>query len=115
MQSDLADRWLPQLSSKRVGLVAPDVDGRVVTWSATEILNQHLRMRLQYPEVRLVWSDEWRTFDLRGWWVTIAGATFPDANAANGWCDSRGIAVDECFAKLVSNSRDSSGTTQYRR
>ena len=115
VQSDLADRWVPQLSSKRVGLVAPDVDGRIVTWSATEILNQHLRMRLQYPEVRLVWSDEWRTFDLRGWWVTIAGATFHDASAANGWCDSRGIAVDECFAKLVSNSRDSSGTTQYRR
>ncbi|HEY5858406.1 MAG TPA: PQQ-binding-like beta-propeller repeat protein [Aldersonia sp.] len=115
VQSDLADRWVPQLSSKRVGLVAPDVDGRMVTWSATEILNQHLRMRLQYPEVRLVWSDEWRTFDLRGWWVTIAGATFPDASAANGWCDSRGIAVDECFAKLISNTRDSSGTTQYRR
>ena len=113
VQSDLADRWVPQLSSKRVGLVAPDVDGRIVTWSATENLNQHLRMRLQYPEVRLVWSDEWRTFDLRGWWVTIAGATFHDASAANGWCDSRGIAVDECFAKLVSNSRDSSGTTQY--
>lgn len=115
VQRDVSDSWLPQLSSKRVGLVAPDVDGRMVTWSATEILNQHLRMRLQYPEVRLVWSDEWRSYDLRGWWVTIAGVTFAIPDSANEWCDSRGIAVDECYAKLISNTRDSEGTTKYRR
>ncbi|MEU7141624.1 hypothetical protein ABZ942_19375 [Nocardia sp. NPDC046473] len=113
--SGLADRWVAQLSSKRPGLVAPDVDGRIVQWNATEILNQHLRLRLMYPEVRLVWSDEWRTFDLAGWWVTIAGVTFAGPDAANGWCDGHGIAVDECFAKLVSDTRDSSGTTKYRR
>lgn len=115
VQSSLADRWVAQLSSKQPGLVAPDVDGRVVTWTPCEILQQHLRLRGQYPEVRLVWSDEWRTFDLRGWWVTIAGVTFPDAHAANGWCDARAIPVDECYAKVISNSRDSRGTTDYRR
>ncbi|WP_186818607.1 PQQ-binding-like beta-propeller repeat protein [Nocardia ninae] len=111
----LADRWVAQLSAKRPGLVAPDVDGRMVQWNATEILNQHLRLRLMYPDVRLVWSDEWRTFDLDGWWVTIAGVTFADPDAANGWCDGHGIAVDECFAKLVSDTRGPSGTTAYRR
>ena len=111
----LADRWVAQLSSKRLGLVAPDVDGRVVTWTAAEILNQHLRLRLRYPDVRLVWSDEWRTFDLNGWWITVTGITFPDSDAANSWCDSHGIPVDECFAKLISNTRDSLGTTKYRR
>ncbi|MEW5808605.1 MAG: PQQ-binding-like beta-propeller repeat protein [Actinomycetota bacterium] len=115
VQAQLADRWVAQLSSKRPGLVAPDVDGRMVTWSPCEILQQHLRMRGQYPEVRLVWSDEWRTFDLAGWWVTFAGLTFPDADAANGWCDARAIPVDECFAKIVSSTRDSSGSTKYRR
>lgn len=115
VQSRLADRWVAQLSAKQPGLVAPEVDGQIVTWTPCEILRQHLRMRLQYPEVRLVWSDEWRTFDLRGWWVTFAGLTFPDAAAANGWCDQRKIAVTECFAKIVSNNRDSRGTTQYRR
>ncbi|WP_197417508.1 PQQ-binding-like beta-propeller repeat protein [Mycobacterium sp. GA-2829] len=115
VQSSLADRWVAQLSSKQPGLIAPDVDGRVVTWTPCEILQQHLRMRGQYPEVRLVWSDEWRTFDLRGWWVTIAGVTFPDAGAANGWCDARTIPIDECYAKVISNSRDSRGTTDYRR
>ena len=115
VQAQLADRWVAQLSSKRPGLVAPDVDGRMVTWTPCEILQQHLRMRGQYPEVRLVWSDEWRTFDLAGWWVTFAGLTFPDADAANGWCDARAIPVDECFAKVLSSSRESAGSTKYRR
>jgi hypothetical protein len=115
VQSRLADRWIAQLSSKQPGLVAPDVDGRVLTWTPCEILRQHLRMRLQYPEVRLVWSDEWRTFDLQGWWVTFAGLTFDGPDQANGWCDQRAIPVDECFAKVVSNSRDSPGTVKYRR
>jgi putative pyrroloquinoline-quinone binding quinoprotein len=116
VQSDLADRWVAQLSSKQPGLVAPDTDGvRMVTWTPCEILRQHLRLRLKYPEVRLVWSDEWRTFDLRGWWVTIAGLTFGDSAAANRWCDDRAIPVDECYAKVISNNRDSSGSTDYRR
>lgn len=115
VRSSLADRWVAQLSSKRPGLVAPDVDGLMVTWTPCEILQQHLRMRGQYPEVRLVWSDEWRTFDLAGWWVTVAGVTFPDADAANDWCDTRAIPVDECYAKVVSDSRDSQGSTKYRR
>lgn len=115
VQSQLVDRWVAQLSSKRPGLVAPDVDGRMVTWTPCEILQQHLRMRGQYPEVRLVWSDEWRTFDLAGWWVTVAGVTFPDADAANGWCDARAIPVDECYAKVISNTNGSGRTTKYRR
>lgn len=114
VQSGLADRWVAQLSSKQPGLVAPDVDGRMISWTPCEILRQHLRMRLQYPEVRLVWSDEWQTFDLRGWWVTIAALTFPDADAANGWCDQRALPAGECYAKVISNNRSSSGTTKYR-
>jgi hypothetical protein len=115
VQTQLADRWVAQLSSKQPGLVAPDVDGRVVNWTPCEILRQHLRLRIKYPEVRLVWSDEWRTFDVRGWWVTFAGVTFADPDAANRWCDGRAIPINECYAKLVSNSHDSHGTTKYRR
>ncbi|MGB6073185.1 MAG: PQQ-binding-like beta-propeller repeat protein [Rhodococcus sp. (in: high G+C Gram-positive bacteria)] len=115
VRGDLADRWVAQISSKRIGLDAADINGAQVRWTAEEILRQHLQLRLMYPEVRLLWSDEWRTFDLRGWWITVAGLTFADADAANGWCDSKNIALDQCFAKIVSNSRDSSGTTKYRR
>lgn len=112
--SDLADRWVPQLSAKQPGLVAADVDGRMVTWSNQETLRHHLALRMTYPEVRLLWSDEWRTFDLRGWWVTVAGVTHSEPTGANSWCDSKAIAVDQCFAKLVSNARGPEGTTKYR-
>ncbi|UGT61393.1 hypothetical protein [Nocardia asteroides] len=40
--------------------------------------------------------------------------TSPDPGGAERWCDDRGIAVDECFAKPVSDTRDSRGTTEYR-
>lgn len=113
--SDLAERWVPQVSSKYPGLTAVDVDGvTMVHWTAQEILNQHLRLRMKYPEVRLLWSDEWSSFDIRGWWVTVAGLAFSGSDAANAWCDSNGIPVNECFAKLVSNTRGPEGTTDYR-
>lgn len=114
VSANLSERWVPQISAKRTGLVAPDVDGRVVTWTNTEILAQHQRLRQQYPGTRLIWSDEWNTFDLRGWWVTLAGATFAEPDSANAWCDAMAISADECFAKLVSNSRGPAGTTKYR-
>ncbi|MFD3703827.1 hypothetical protein ACFWUP_11815 [Nocardia sp. NPDC058658] len=114
VSSGIANRWVPQLSAKQPGLVAPDVDGQMVNWTSAEILAQHQRIRAQYPGARLVWSDDWATFDLQGWWITLAGTTYSDPDSANAWCDARAIPVDECFAKLVSNSRGSAGTTQYR-
>ncbi len=113
--SDLANRWVAQISAKRIGLDAVDIDGTPIHWTAEEILRQHLELRLKYPEVRLARSEEWRTFDLDGWWITFAGVTFDSADAANAWCDARTIAKDQCFAKLVSNDRGSEGTTRYRR
>lgn len=116
IQSRLADRWVAQISSKRLGLVATDVDARtMVTWTPCEILNQHLRLRTQYPEVRLASGNDWRSIALPGWWVTFAGLTFESPAAANRWCDDRGIPVNECFAKLISNTHEPEGATQYRR
>lgn len=110
VRSDLADRWVPLLSSKRPGLVA---DG--VTWNNAEILREHLDLRLRYPEVRLMWSGDWSTFTDRDWWVTAAGVTFTTPEGANTWCDSKGFATDHCFAKLVSNTHGEDGSTLYRK
>ncbi|MFC6012912.1 hypothetical protein [Nocardia lasii] len=114
VSANLAERWVPQLSAKQNGLVAADVDGRMVNWTNSEILAQNQRLRQQYPGARLVSSDDWSTFDLQGWWITLAGATFTDPDSANAWCDAQAIPADECFAKLVSNSRGSAGSTKYR-
>ena len=119
VQSQYLDRWLAQISAKQVRtppMMATDVDDRtMVAWTPEQILRQHLDLRARYPEVRLLYSDEWRTFDLRGWWITVAQPNVLDAAGANGWCDSKAIAPNQCFAKLVSNNRGSEGTTAYRR
>ncbi|WP_026356955.1 PQQ-binding-like beta-propeller repeat protein [Mycobacterium sp. 141] len=104
----LADRWVPQLSSKRPGLVA---DG--IIWQNAETLREHLDLRLKYPEVRLLWTGDWSTFSAPDFWVTIAGVTFPDAGGALGWCTGHGLDRDHCYAKLVSTTHPIDGSTAF--
>ncbi|MBN3458854.1 PQQ-binding-like beta-propeller repeat protein [Mycobacterium sp. DSM 3803] len=108
VSSHLADRWVPQLSSKRPGLVA---DG--IVWNNAETLREHLDLRLKYPEVRLLWTGDWSTFSAPDFWVTIAGVTFPDAVGALAWCRNHGIDRDHCYAKLVSTTHPVDGSTAF--
>ena len=108
VSSRLADRWVPQLSSKRPGLVA---DG--IVWNNAETLREHLDLRLKYPEVRLLWTGDWSTFSAPDFWVTIAGVTFPDAGGALAWCRNRAIDRDHCYAKLVSTTHPIDGSTAF--
>lgn len=108
--ANLNNHWVAQLSSKRPGLVA---DGR--TWDDAAILDEFLRLRLRFNDVRLLWSDEWSVFSEKGWWVTVAAATFPGPAEANSWCAAQGFDGDHCFAKLVSTTAPPDGSTVYRR
>ncbi|GAA2405846.1 hypothetical protein GCM10009856_13280 [Mycolicibacterium llatzerense] len=108
VSGQLADRWVPQLSSKRPGLVA---DG--ITWHNAETLREHLQLRLKYPEVRLLWSGDWSTFSASDFWVTIAGVTFPSSDGALDWCRSHNLDRDHCYAKLVSTTHPVDGTTAF--
>jgi hypothetical protein len=110
VMSRLADRWVPQLSSKRPGLVA---DG--ITWNNAETLREHLDLRLKYPEVRLLWSGDWSTFSAPDFWITIAGVTFPDAGGALSWCTSHGLDREHCYAKLVSTTHPIDGSTAFNK
>ncbi len=107
--ANLNNRWVAQLSSKHAGLVA---DGR--TWTDQAILDEFLALRLRFNDVRLLWSDEWPVFSYRGWWVTVAVATFPGPVEANSWCRTQGFDPDHCFAKLVSTTAGPEGSTLYR-
>ncbi|MGA9492884.1 MAG: serine/threonine-protein kinase [Mycobacterium sp.] len=104
----LADRWVPQLSSKR-----PGVFDEGHTWDNTETLQEHLRLRGRYPGVRLLWSGDWSTFSDSNFWVTIVGITFPDSSGALAWCKDRGFDADHCAAKVVSTSMPVEGSTAY--
>ena len=106
--AQFADRWVPQLSSKRPGLVA---DG--ITWNNATTLDEHLQLRRQYPGVRLLWSGDWSTFSAPDFWVTVAGITFPNADGALGWCTSQNLDRDHCYAKIVSKTHSVEGSTKF--
>lgn len=105
---NLADRWVPQLSSKRPGVV----DNGVV-WDNAMTLQEHLRLRNQYPGVRLLWSGDWSTFSAPDFWVTVAGMTFPTSAGALTWCRSQRFDRDHCAAKIVSTTHPVDGSTAY--
>lgn len=73
----LADYWVPQLSSKRPGVV----DNGLV-WDKAMTLQEHLQLRQRYPNVRLLWSGDWSTFSAPDFWVTVIGITFGDSAGA---------------------------------
>ena len=104
----LADRWVPQISSKRLGIVA---EGTV--WNNAKILSEHLQLRAQFPEARLLWSGDWSTFDAPDFWVTIADDAFPNAAGALAWCTSNNLDRDHCYAKLVSVTHPVKGSTVF--
>ena len=103
----LADRWIPQISSKRVGLVA-----KGITWNNQAILDEHLRLRSTYPDVKLLWSGDWSTYDGRDFWVTVVGLDSNDPDDVLDWCIREGFDRDNCIAKDVSTTHPIAGSTK---
>src|ERR1700712_5015119 len=105
----ITDTWIPQLSSKRVGLYA---DGKV--WSNAMILDQHMQMRQQYPSVRLLWSGDWSTFNGRDFWITVVGLPSSNPDDVLAWCTRQGYDRDNCIATIVRTTRALAGTTKLQ-
>jgi len=105
----LENRWVPQIGSKRVGLVAEGI-----TWTKVDILRDHLQYRQRFDDVRLVWSADWTSFSTDDFWVTVVADPFTTARQANQWCDSHGIDAFNCFAKMISSTYGTEGTTVLR-
>ncbi|BBX87363.1 hypothetical protein [Mycolicibacterium aubagnense] len=104
----LADQWVPQLSSKRPGLVAEGI-----VWDNTTTLREYLQLRQKYPGARLLWSGDWSTFSSRDFWVTVAGVGFSDPDNALAWCTDHNLDRDHCYAKLISTTQAIDGSTRY--
>ncbi|MGH3812399.1 MAG: hypothetical protein ACRDUV_08075 [Pseudonocardiaceae bacterium] len=108
VHSELAERWVPQLSSKKLGLVTNSV-----SYGYPEILNDHLALRSSYS-ARLVWSGDWSTFGRGDFYVTVAPVSFNTPAEANAWCDRQAIDTDNCFAKRLSTVAGPTGSTVSR-
>lgn len=108
LSGGLNNRWAAQLSAKQPGIFA---EGR--TWTEADILAEHEQLRARFPQSRLVMSTQWPVFSLQGWWVTVMAGGFSSPDAANDWCRSNGFSPDHCFAKLISTTASSEGSTKY--
>lgn len=106
------EQWVPQLSSKYVGLEA---DG--IRYDEKTILENHERLVNQFPgaDVRLLWSGDYSTFKNGNFWVSVALVPYSTPEAANAWCDSNHIDADNCYAKLLSHTAGSTGATKNRK
>lgn len=105
--SQLANRWVPQLSSKRPGVV----DNGVV-WDNQMTLDEFLGFKQRYG-AKLLWSGDWSTFSAPDYWVTVVPITYNDSAGALAWCRSQGYDRDHCIAKIVSTTHPVDGSTAY--
>lgn len=108
VMAELLNQWVPQLSSKRPGVV-----DQGVVWDNQMTLREHLDLREEYPNVQLLWSGDWSTFSAPDYWVTVVGLTYPDPSGALAWCRSQNFDNDHCIAKLISATHPVAGSTAY--
>ena len=109
VMNSMRGKWTPQLSSKQVGLVA---EGQ--TWTNRSILAEFLKTRQANPKAVIIDTSQWPVYDVGGWWVTLSGELYDDADQANSWCDAQGYDSDHCLAKRIESNGSPQGTTKTR-
>ena len=109
VMNSMRGKWTPQLSSKKVGLVA---EGQ--TWNNRSILAEFLKTRQSNPKAVIIETSQWPVYDVSGWWVTLSGELYDDADQANAWCDAQGYDSDHCLVKRIESNGSSQGTTKTR-
>jgi hypothetical protein len=77
-----------------------------------QILDEHIRLRRIYPDVRLLWSGDWSTFDGRNFWLTVVGLHPSNPDDVLAWCNQQGFDRDHCIAKMVSTWHPVAGSTK---
>lgn len=105
----LVGQWVPQLSSKRAGMVA---DG--ITYDDDAILAHYSSLLARDPSAVMLYSGDWPVFNGADYWVVVHPQAFSTAAAANAWCDAQGYSADDCLAKKLSHTGGTSGTTVPR-
>ncbi|AZU02528.1 hypothetical protein CXR29_16785 [Brevibacterium linens] len=108
-KSELNGKWVPQLSSKKVGLEA---EGK--TWDEEAILEEFEGLREEFPRVKLIWSGDFSSFKEDNFWVTVVGIGYDDPDDALSWCSSHGLGPDSCYAKQLNTSGSHEGTTRLQ-
>ncbi|WP_020644839.1 hypothetical protein [Amycolatopsis balhimycina] len=105
----LVGSWVPQLSSKNVGLV---VHG--VTYDYPAIMEDFRRLQASYPDAVMVDSGDYNNFSRKDFFVTLKAETFGSADQANAWCDQQGFAPEDCHAGRLTHTGGPAGNSKPR-
>jgi len=110
--SQLADRWIPQLSSKHSTepWTFDSEDG--TEYHSQQTLQEYQRLRQQYG-AKLLWSGDWTTYDHPDYWVTVVPITFSEPSGVLDWCTTNGRDPDHCTAQMVSTTLGPNGTHEH--
>ena len=109
----ILDQWVPQLSSKQVGLSDP----HDLWWPNQPYTNQLILQGYQRWQSRfsnaLIFNSSQYISHRPGFWVIVVGQTFPDPNSVIQWCQSQNLSDNDCDAARVSHDiPEGSGTFQ---
>jgi serine/threonine-protein kinase len=105
----LVGQWVPQLSSKNLGLV---VGG--VTYDYPAIMADFRTLHDRFPEAVMVNSSDYNNFSRKDFWVTLEASVFSTAEAANAWCDEQGFAAQDCHAGRLTHTGGPAGNSKPR-
>jgi serine/threonine-protein kinase len=105
----LVGSWVPQLSSKSVGLVV-----RGTTYDYPAIMEDFRRLQASYPDAVMVDSGDYSNFSRKGFFVTLKAETFGSADQANAWCDRQGFAPEDCHAGRLTHTGGPAGNSKQR-
>jgi zinc-ribbon domain len=105
----LVGQWVPQISSKKLGLV---VNG--VQFGYPEIMADFQSLKSRFPQAVLLNSNDYTNFSGTDFWVTVQATTFGTADEANAWCDQQGFAADDCYASRLMHTGGPAGNSKTR-
>ena len=109
IENYLVDRWVPQISSKNIGLSA---DG--IVYDYPDIVRDHEALRAEYGAV-LLYSGGYSTYRDPTFWISVAPVGFFSPADALAWCRQANRGPDDCFAKYLSHVASPEGSTVYQR
>lgn len=100
VNAQLADHWIPQLSSKHA--IEPwthdSYEGR--TYDSVAILQEHQQLRQQF-NAKLLWAGDWPSahFAAPEYWVTVAPVYANNSGDVLAWCSNHDRDSDHCYAQ----------------
>ena len=106
VSSQLADHWIPQLSSKHA--VEPwthdSEEGK--TYDSVLILQEYQQLRQEY-NAKLLWAGDWPSAQFAGpeYWVTVAPVYANNSADVLAWCTSHNRDTDHCYAQLLDSGK----------